>query len=155
MLFHDEVRIAAPAARIFAFFCEMEENYTRWHPDHQEFRWLTEGGLREGAVSHFVERIGGKVLTKDVVYTRVEPDRYIEFTLRNRLYSFVMPRLSFRILPDGDGCRFVAEIYIRTGPIGAWLNRHEFAAVRVHMREEAENLKQLMEHPVASTAIAF
>jgi len=34
---------------------------------------------------------------------------------------------------------------VRTGPIGAWLNRREFDAVRQHMHEEGENLKRIVE----------
>ena len=40
---------------------------------------------------------------------------------------------------------FTAEIHIRTGPVGAWLNRREFSAVRQHIREEGESLKHLLE----------
>ena len=43
--------------------------------------------------------------------------------------------------------RFEAEIVIRTGPVGAWLNRREFDAVREHMREEGENLRAILESP--------
>jgi hypothetical protein len=42
-------------------------------------------------------------------------------------------------------CRLEAEIHVRTGPLGAWLNRKEFDAVRRHMREECENLKRIVE----------
>lgn len=59
----------------------------------------------------------------------------------------VVPRFSFEIRPEGDVCRFIAKTPIRTGPIGAWLNRREFDAVRTHMREEGENLRRLLEAP--------
>jgi hypothetical protein len=53
------------------------------------------------------------------------------------------------LLPDtiseAEGIRFIAELHIRTGPVGAWLNRREFNAVRQHMREEGENLKRILE----------
>jgi hypothetical protein len=34
---------------------------------------------------------------------------------------------------------------LRAGPVGAWLNRREFDAVRRHMREEGQNVKRLLE----------
>jgi hypothetical protein len=55
------------------------------------------------------------------------------------------PPISFRTDPPGDGCVVTQAIRVRTGPIGAWLNRREFDAVRAHMREEGENLKRTPE----------
>ena len=49
-----------------------------------------------------------------------------------------------------DGCDVTQRIKVRTGPIGAWLNRGEFNAVRVHMKEEGENLKALLETEIES-----
>lgn len=57
----------------------------------------------------------------------------------------LMPRLSFEIQPKGEASLFIARIPIRTGPVGAWLNRREFNAVRQHMKEEGENLKRMIE----------
>jgi hypothetical protein len=42
MILSQTTMIAAPAERVFAFFEEMEANYTSWHPDHITFRWLQE-----------------------------------------------------------------------------------------------------------------
>lgn len=137
--------IHATPADVFAFFAGMEENYLRWHPDHVMFRWIGEPGLKEGARFCFEERIGGKLLGKSVVFTRIVPGELIEFALANPLFRLVLPRISFRIEPEPDGLRVVQEIPIRTGPVGAWLNRREFTAVRVHMREEGERLRDLLE----------
>jgi hypothetical protein len=145
VLFREVTSVDAPPERIFAFFEGMAENYRRWHPDHVVFRWLAGGGLRAGAGAHFEERIGGKLLEKTVVFTCVEPGRYLAIAPTNRLFRLVLPRLSFRMEPAGGGCRLTAEIVVRTGPVGAWLNRKEFEAVRRHMREEGENLKRLLE----------
>jgi hypothetical protein len=84
-------------------------------------------------------------MKKRVHFTRVEPDRRLEFTFTNRLLSLIVPRLSFHLEPEDGGTKFEADIVIRTGPLGAWLNRREFDAVRQHMREEGENLKKLLE----------
>ena len=145
MLFRDVTTIDAPPERVFAFFEVMAENYRRWHPDHVAYRWLSEGGLRKGATAYFEERIGGKLLKKTVVFAQVEPGRYFAMAPTNRLMRLVLPRLSFGMEPEGQGCRLTAEIVVRTGPVGAWLNRREFDAVRRHMREEGENLKKIVE----------
>jgi hypothetical protein len=96
-------------------------------------------------VFYFEEIIGGTRMKKRVHFTRVVPNRHVEFTFTNPLLALIVPRLSFHFEPEGEGTRFQAEIQVRTGPIGAWMNRREFDAVRQHMREEGENLKRLLE----------
>jgi hypothetical protein len=141
----DTIWIRTTPAAVFQFFERMDEHYLGWHPDHQLFRWEQGHGVREGVVFYFEEMIGGKPMNKRVVFTHVEPDRHLEFTFTNRLLRLILPRMVFRFEPEAGGVRFAAEIVIRTGPIGAWLNRREFDAVRRHMREEGENLKRILE----------
>ena len=154
MRLRDTIWIRSTPEKVFAFFETMDANYLRWHPDHRLFRWEEGRGLQEGIVFYFEEVIGGKLLKKRVVFTRIEPNRHIEFTFKNRLLRLIVPRLSFHMDPEGDGFRLTAEIHVRTGPIGAWLNRREFTAVRQHMREEGENLKHLLEVEASSGALA-
>ena len=130
---------------VFAFFDNMAENYRRWHPDHVLFRWEGAGGLREGVRFDFEERISGKLLKKRVRFTRIVPGRLIEFALTNPLFRLVLPSIAFAIEPAEGGVRVTQTIRIRTGPVGAWLNRREFAAVQQHMNEEGENLKRILE----------
>jgi uncharacterized protein YndB with AHSA1/START domain len=145
MRLRDSIWIRATPAQVFAFFEAMDENYLRWHPDHRLFRWEHGRGVREGVIFYFEEEIGGTRMKKRVHFTRVEPGRHLEFTFTNRVLALIVPRLSFHVTPEADGVRVDAEIRIRTGPLGAWLNRREFDAVRVHMREEGQNLKRLLE----------
>jgi hypothetical protein len=145
MILHDSILINTTPDRIFAFFEHMDENYLRWHPDHLLFRWEKGRGLSEGVEFYFEEHIGEQLLKKRVRFTHIEPNRHIEFAVTNPLIRLIMPRLLFAIEPQGEQCRFIAEIHIRTGPIGAKLNAREFNAVRQHMKEEGENLKKLLE----------
>jgi hypothetical protein len=154
MIMRDEILIQTTPDRIFEFFEGMEENYTRWHPDHQLFRWATGRGVQEGVEFYFEERIGGQQMNKRVRFTQVEPNRHLEFAPTNGLIRLILPRLLFKIEPQGDQCRFIAEIHIRTGPIGARLNKREFDAVRQHMRQEGENLKRLLEQGAVSSSSA-
>ncbi|CAN5709954.1 hypothetical protein BH23GEM8_BH23GEM8_01260 [soil metagenome] len=96
-------------------------------------------------IFYFEEEIGGTLVQNRVHFTRVEFGWHLEFTFTNRLIAWIVPCLSFQVTPEGEGVKFVAEIQIRTGPVGAWLNRREFAAISLHMREEGENLKKLLE----------
>jgi hypothetical protein len=144
--------IGATPEAVSLFFANMPENYLRWHRDHVLFRWEGKGGLYAGARFYFEERIAGKLLRKRVRFTRIVPGRLIEFAVTNPLFRLVLPSIAFEIEPEGDGVRVTQTIRIRTGPIGAWLNRKEFAVVQKHMDEEGENLKRILEGGEAGIA---
>lgn len=101
--------------------------------------------LQEGTRAYFEEEIGGEHMKKTVVYATVEPNRRIELQPTSRLMRFFLPSITFTMSPEDSGFRFTQRIRIRTGPIGKWLNRDEFAAVHQHMAEEGENLKRILE----------
>ncbi len=145
MILSQSILIDVPAGRIFAFFDGMEENYTRWHPDHISFRWLQEGRQAVGNRFQFEERIHGQHIRRTMRYTKVEPDRLIEFVPDNALIRLFLRRVSFILEPQDGHCRFTQEVQIRIGPIGKRLNRKGLAAVEKHMREEGENLKAIVE----------
>lgn len=145
MLLEETTRVHASPADIYYFFEMMDANYERWHPDHIEFRWIDGDELEEGAKAYFEERIAGKMQQKTVRFTEIVPGRYIEFKPTSRLVGLLMPSISFTIDPHEHGCDFTQRIKVRTGPIGARLNRREFDAVRTHMKEEGENLKTILE----------
>ncbi len=152
MLLHESIVIHTTPDRIFRFFEEMEDNYTRWHPDHLRFQWVAGRGVREGTIFSFEERIAGEHQKKRVVFTRVEPNRHLEFAPTSRLVRLFLPRLLFHVESEGDACRFTAEIQIRLGPLAKKLHERQLALVRQHMREEGENLKRLLETETAAGA---
>jgi Polyketide cyclase / dehydrase and lipid transport len=145
MILEETTRVNASPEEVYHFFETMDVNYQRWHPDHILFRWSTGDGLKQGAIAYFEERIAGKKQKKTVKFTEVVPDRHIESKPTSRLVGILMPSISFTIKPHENGCDLTQRIKVRTGPIGAWLNRREFDAVRTHMREEGENLKTIIE----------
>ena len=152
MILTDSITIQARPESIFRFFDEMEAYYLQWHPDHVRFRWVSGQGVREGHVFAFEERIAGKLLKKRVVFTRVIPQQHIEFAPTFWLMKVFLPRMVFRIAPQGDGCQFIAEIHLRMGPRAQWAHTQELAAVREHMRIEGLNLKHMVEQHEQHTA---
>lgn len=143
--FEDEAAIDAPPEVGFAFFDQMEDNYTRWHPDHLLFEWRKGRGLAVGNEFYFEERIAGKLQRKLTRITEVRPDRYFAFTMVNPLFRFFLPHLSFGFEPDGSGMIFRAELRLHgIGPLGRRINRREFEAVERHMAEEGKNLGLLL-----------
>ena len=147
MILEETTVIDAPQERVFDFFRYMDEQrYLEWHPDHLAFRWVEGRALQEGSVCYFEERIHGQVNKKNVRYTKVEPNLYIEFVPTWWLYRLLLPRMSFAMEQQGDKVTLLrAQVHARVGPLGARLNRKEFDAVRQHMKEAGENLKKWAE----------
>jgi hypothetical protein len=154
MVLRDSIEVHAPVAKVFQFFEGMtQERYLSWHPDHKVFRWTQGHGIALGNRFYFEEVIAGKLLKKSVMFTRIEQGTHIEFAPTFWLMRLFLPRLVFRAEVVGPGTfRFVAEILLRVGPIGARLNKREFDAVREHMRVEGLNFKHYAEHGTLGAA---
>jgi hypothetical protein len=45
VILRNEIRIRTSPEEIMRFFEGMEENYTRWHPDHRHFEWVAGRGV--------------------------------------------------------------------------------------------------------------
>lgn len=147
MVLRDAIELSASSADVFSFFEDMDnDRYLGWHPDHKVFRWTKGKGLKVGNEFYFEEVIAGKLLKKKVVFTRIDEGTRIEFAPTFWLMRLFLPRLVFRLEAIAAGrYRFVAEIFLRVGPLAARLNRREFDAVRQHMRVEGINLKHFAE----------
>lgn len=147
MILRDSIEIEASPDAVLAYFDGMDQDrYLDWHPDHKVFRWVRGRGLKVGNAFYFEEVIAGKLLKKEVVFTRIDEDGHIEFAPTFWLMRLFLPRLTFRLEALGTRrYRFVAEIFLRAGPLAARLNKREFDAVREHMRIEGINLKRFVE----------
>ena len=144
MILRDSASVNASPEAVFKLFEEMERLYTSWHPDHRLFRWISGRGVQEGHVFYFEEKIAGKLLKKRVVFTRVIANQHIEFAPTFWLMRLFLPRMLFRMEPETGGCRFIAEIHLRMGPLAQRLQKRELDAVREHMRVEGENIQHLV-----------
>lgn len=146
LILEDSIHINVPPEKLFDFFNSMSsDRYRSWHPDHLDFKWIGSSGAVRGNRFWFRETVGGKTMDKTVFFTEVEKDRYLEFALTNWFFRLILRKFSFRMQPISSGTLFIARIEILTGPIGTALNKREFDAVRVHMKEEGENLKPVVE----------
>ncbi len=139
--------IDAPPERVFAFFENIEENYTKWHPDHRVFKWVKGGPMREGAIAYSEQMMHGKLHKMPGKFVKVIPNRLIEFRWTNPFLRFFSPRNVWIFRAAGGGCRFIAETDIRLGWISSHMKRVHKALEqgRTHLKEEGENLKRLVE----------
>ncbi|MFH1680387.1 MAG: SRPBCC family protein [Candidatus Eisenbacteria bacterium] len=145
------IEIDAPPESVYGFFLDIEENYTKWHPDHVVFRWIEGGSLAKGAVAYSEQYIHGKLHRLKARFTKVVPYREIEFSWVNPLIRFFAPRNTWVFEPAGGGCRFTAEGDLRLGWISSRMGRvkQRLEEGRRHIEEEGENLKRLVEAGVA------
>ena len=63
-----------------------------------------------------------------------------------------LPRIVFRVELEPDGCRFIAEVHLRMGPLAQRAHKKELEAVREHMRVEGLNLKRIVEQQAQQAA---
>ena len=146
MIFEDSIQINSSCAQVFHFFENMDKNYLNWHPEHLLFEWRKGKSLKERNVFYFEEEIGGQLLEKETVFTKIIPNQYIEFKMVNWFYRWFIPKMTFIFEEKENGCLFTAQVFLRgIGPLGKWLHRKEFAAVKKHMEEEGINLKRIIE----------
>ncbi len=141
------IDIDASPEEVFAFFVNIEENYTKWHPNHNEFRWIKGEPMEEGSVA-FSDQMGhGKSHKLNARIDRVEPNRRIEFSWTHPLARFFFPRNVWIFEPTNGGCRFTAESEIRLGWISSRTAhvKKGLEEGRNHLKEEGENLKRLVE----------
>jgi hypothetical protein len=145
MKIENSIFVLASPTMVYAFFEDIESNYLSWHPEHRKFKWIKGIGIIEGNVFYFEEEIGGELLKKEAVYTKAIPNTYIEFKMTNWYYRILLPKMTFIFNSKDNGCLFTQQLFVRTGPIGRWLNRKKFALVHKHQQEECENLKNIIE----------
>lgn len=107
MILRDAIEISCAPERVSLFFADMEAHHLHWHPDHKVFRWTSGRGLAVGNAFYFEELIAGKLLKKNVIFTRIDSHSHIEFAPTFWLMRVFLPRMLFRIEATGPAvCRW-------------------------------------------------
>ena len=149
ILLRDEVRIDATPAQVFDWLAHFQEHYLAWHPDHVECRYLRGSSiLEQDAILYVEEYLHGDLHRLKLRATKVIPDSRLEYTAGLGIDG------AFEVQPRDDGVLFIAEVTFGLGVpgLGSLLDRmmervlaDRIAAMRQHMAEEGENLKQWLE----------
>lgn len=140
----DSIEINAPPERIFEWLIHLPENYRAWHSDHGECRWLKGGGFEEGSILYVEEYLHGELHKFKFKTTAMEPNRRIDYKA-SFPQSLIFTKGAFIIEPKGTSCIFTATMSFRFSWLLSKLAGARAAAISKHMREEGENLKELME----------
>jgi hypothetical protein len=148
----DSIEIKTTAEKVFKFLTSIvnDDSYRAWHKeDHVSFRWLKGKRWTEGAVLYAEEYIHGKLHKLKFEVIKIVPDKSIEYAPTSRFVRKFFPKNEFIIEQEGDSCIFTASGTYRIGKIGKLLFKRRIesglASVKKHMREEGENLKNILE----------
>ncbi len=121
-----------------------ESAYKKWHGDHQRCRWLEGNPFEQGSVLYVEEVLHGKLHRMKLVCTLHKPGKALEFRLMFPV-SVIFPKGAFYIKEKGGGSVFTASLTMRSPWLLTVLASSRVEAVKEHIREEAENLKKLIE----------
>ena len=147
MILTDSIKIKATPERVFNWFINLRtrENYQAWHPNHVDWYWLRGEPFQEGSIVYCEEYIHGNKDRLKFICTRVVPNRLIEYKPLFP-WSLFMLSSSFAIESKGkDDSIFTATINFRSFPLIERILKNQLEGTRLHMKEEGENLKRILE----------
>jgi hypothetical protein len=133
---------------IWDFFYHIENNYGKWHPDHDFWHWTQGEPLALGSKIDSRETVGGH--TGGIRATVIESVKNNKIVLRPAWpLSFMCPRLEWIIERKGEFTCFIARTHYVFGKIFLTLRKKsvdEFLYLtQKHMDEEGVNLKKILE----------
>ncbi len=99
--------------------------------------------MAKGSILCCEEYLHGELHTMKFRLTQVEPTR-IEYKVLFPM-SLICSNGSFLIESRGDSCIFTATLSFRLGAVLSIFFKERVTSLRIHMKEEGENLKQLIE----------
>ena len=161
VILQDSIEIKASPEDIFNFLTSIvdDNSYRAWHKDdHVSFKWLKGNPWEKGSILYAEEYIHGKLHKLKFKITKIVQNQRIEYSPTSRFVSKFFPKNEFIIEPKGDACRFVAKGTYRIGKIGKIFFKRSIEkalwSVKKHMREEGENLRNILEKTHSQTLTA-
>ncbi|WP_445475438.1 SRPBCC family protein [Methanococcoides methylutens] len=143
----DSVIINRPVEVIFEWLDHFSENYTSWHPDHVVAKWIKGRNFEKGSILYAEEYLNGKLEKLSFEITRFTKGELIEYKVLFP-HSIICPMGSFSIKSvNSNESVFTATLSFRFGWLFSIIAKKRVEALRTHMREEGENLKDLLEYP--------
>ncbi len=143
----DSIEIGATPEHVFDWLTNLKtrEGYQAWHPDHSDWFWIRGEPFQQGSVIYCEEYLHGELHKLKFVCTRIVPGRLIEYRPLFP-WSIVMLGSSFAIDSKGaDASVLSASIRFRSFPFIEKILKGRLEAIGLHMKEEGENLKRILE----------
>jgi len=147
----DKIEIACTPEQVFdtlVFFFRDTENYQLWHADHISCSWKKGGDFSPGSVLMAEEYIHGKWHKLGFKITTFKKGDILEYKMLFP-FSIICSGGNFKSALKHDKTEFIAQLNFRLGWFIKALFKKEMEALRNHMREEGENIKEFIEkkHP--------
>lgn len=140
----DSIIIDRTANEVFDWLMNFVENYQSWHPDHIFAKWLKGKDFEIGSILYTEERIGNTLEKLKFKTTKLIPNRLIEYKLMFP-ESMICSGGSFQIEPKNGSVVFTATLSFRFEFILKRLFILKVQDIMIHMKEEGENLKNILE----------
>lgn len=128
-------------------FFSSQEDYKKWHKDHVECRWIKGQPFEIGSILYCEEYLHGELHTMKLRCTTNVPDKEIQYKILFPM-SLICPKGSFIIEPKEGSSIFTATLSIRFGWLFQALAKSRVEAITKHMKEEGENLKEILENEI-------
>jgi hypothetical protein len=152
LILEDVIEINTTAEKLFQYLTGIVDSkgYQAWHAkDHVTFRFIKGKPWCVGSVLYAEEYIHGKLHKLKFKLTEVVPNKKIEYVPTSWLLRKYFPKNTFTIETKGAACLFVASGTYRVGWIAKTFFKKKLAqglaSIKEHMKEEGENLKQILE----------
>ena len=141
----DSVRINRRPEVIFEWFNHFVENYKSWHQDHVKAKWVKGTNFEKDSILYSEEYLGGKLEKLSFKITNCIQNKLIEYKL---LFpeSIICSGGSFDIKPNNEGSIFTSTLHFRCGRLFLKITKRGAEVIKMHMKEEGENLKRLLEN---------
>ncbi|UCH43639.1 MAG: SRPBCC family protein [Dehalococcoidales bacterium] len=143
----DSIEINTTPEQVFNCLTNLRsaKDYREWHPDHTEWKWIEGEPFQEGSVVFCEEYLHGELHRLKFMCTNTVTNELIEYKPLFP-WSLIMLSSSFAIEPESEGVSiFRATIRFRGLPFIEKVFKSQFGAIRLHMKEEGENLKKILE----------
>ncbi|MFX1284802.1 MAG: SRPBCC family protein [Promethearchaeota archaeon] len=122
-----------------------KENYIQWHKDHVKCSWIKGQPFELGSILYCEEYLHGELHKMKFLTTKKEPNRIIEYKLLFPM-SIICPKGSFIIEPKDGSSIFTATLSFRFGWFFQKFAKRRVEAITMHMKEEGENLRKILEN---------
>lgn len=143
----DKIRIYSAPNIIWdrlIFFFQNTENYKLWHKDHISCYWKKGKDFLPGSILIAEENIHGtkhKLEFKIIEYKR---DSILKYKMLLP-FSIICSGGHFITISKGNETEFIAQLNFRLGFLLKVLFKKRIEAIRVHMEEEGQSLKGIIE----------
>lgn len=143
----DVIEIKASPEEVFAWLINIKtgKDYQAWHPDHVDWQWIKGEPFEKSSVVYLKEYLHGEIHKFKSICTNIVTDRLIAY---KPLLPWSLFMLSSRFTIESKGrnsCIFTATVNFRSFPFIMRILKSQLEGTRLHMKEEGENLKQILE----------